>query len=145
MLVMLDLEGRLSEVSTRKQALLELLALLAVIAEQERLSCRLDELRARILSLEAQLLRPKVEKKIAALTLREHHVLVLVAQGYSDSQIAGRLVISERTARSHVHNILHKLHLRNRTQLALLTLRTGILTPEEAWETVINMTWRELP
>ncbi len=60
------------------------------------------------------------------LTEREIQVLRLVAQGLSNQEIASRLVISERTVRNHVGNILHKLHLANRTQAALYALREGI-------------------
>src|SRR3712207_3443211 len=50
------------------------------------------------------------------LTAREHEVLVLLAEGLSNREIAHRLTISERTARTHVSNILDKLRLRSRTQ-----------------------------
>jgi DNA-binding NarL/FixJ family response regulator len=60
------------------------------------------------------------------LTAREREVLVLVAQGLSNRQIAGSLVVSERTARTHVSNILGKLGVASRTQAALLAVREGI-------------------
>ena len=60
------------------------------------------------------------------LTAREVEVLRLVAQGLSNQQIADRLVISEWTVRKHVHHILGKLHLANRTQAALFAHREGI-------------------
>jgi NarL family two-component system response regulator LiaR len=60
------------------------------------------------------------------LTVREVEVLKLVAQGFSNREIAERLVISERTVRTHVTNILSKLHLANRTQAALYALREGL-------------------
>jgi NarL family two-component system response regulator LiaR len=62
------------------------------------------------------------------LTEREMDVLRLVAQGLSNQEIAERLVIGEGTVRTHVSNILTKLHLANRTQAALYALREG-LTP----------------
>ena len=52
------------------------------------------------------------------LTEREHDVLVLLAQGYGNREIAGRLVISEGTVKNHVSNILGKLRVANRTQAA---------------------------
>jgi len=61
-----------------------------------------------------------------ALTDREREVLVLVAKGLSNQQIADSLVISERTARTHVSNILGKLRVASRTQAALLAIREGI-------------------
>lgn len=60
------------------------------------------------------------------LTEREVDVLRLVAQGLSNQEIAARLVISERTAGTHISNILGKLHLANRTQAALHALREGL-------------------
>lgn len=60
------------------------------------------------------------------LTERELEVLKLVAQGWSNAEIAAELVITERTVGAHVSNILGKLHLANRTQAALYALRAGI-------------------
>jgi DNA-binding NarL/FixJ family response regulator len=63
---------------------------------------------------------------VDSLTDREREVLVLVAEGLSNQQIANSLVISERTARTHVSNILGKLGLASRTQAALVAIREGI-------------------
>jgi DNA-binding NarL/FixJ family response regulator len=60
------------------------------------------------------------------LTPREHEVLVLLAAGLSNREIAARLVISERTARSHVSSILETLGLRSRTQAALYAVQHGL-------------------
>jgi NarL family two-component system response regulator LiaR len=60
------------------------------------------------------------------LTERELDVLKLVAQGLSNQEIAETLFIGERTVRTHVSNILDKLHLANRTQAALYALREGL-------------------
>jgi DNA-binding NarL/FixJ family response regulator len=62
----------------------------------------------------------------ATLTPRERDVLALVADGRSNREIARALVVSERTARTHVSNILAKLGLASRTQAALWATREGI-------------------
>jgi NarL family two-component system response regulator LiaR len=62
-----------------------------------------------------------------ALTEREFEIMVLVAQGLPNQEIANRLVLSERTVRTHMTNILSKLHLANRTQVALYAMRRGII------------------
>lgn len=64
----------------------------------------------------------------AALTPREREVVVGVAQGHSNQQIADTLGISERTARTHVSNVLLKLGLSSRTQAALWAVREGLVT-----------------
>jgi NarL family two-component system response regulator LiaR len=60
------------------------------------------------------------------LTERELMILKLVAQGLTNQEIAERLVITERTVGNHIGNILSKLHLANRTQVALYALREGL-------------------
>jgi DNA-binding NarL/FixJ family response regulator len=60
------------------------------------------------------------------LTSREHEVLSLLAAGLSNREIAHRLSISERTARTHVSSILDKLGLRSRTQAALYAIQQGL-------------------
>jgi len=67
---------------------------------------------------------------ISALTSRERDVLILVAQGRSNREIADELVISERTARTHTSNILRKLQLTSRTQAALVAVRQGLVPPQ---------------
>ena len=66
---------------------------------------------------------------LTSLTAREREILTLVAQGHSNREIAQRLVISERTARTHVSNVLSKLELSSRTQAALLAIREGLIPP----------------
>ena len=65
------------------------------------------------------------------LTIREMEVIRRIAEGLSNQEIAERLVISERTVRTHVTNILGKLHLANRTQAALYALREGLTDLEQ--------------
>ena len=60
------------------------------------------------------------------LTTREMEVIKLIAEGLSNQEIAEKLVISERTARTHITHILGKLHLANRTQAAIYALREGL-------------------
>ena len=65
------------------------------------------------------------------LTQREVEVLRLIAQGYENRDIADKLVISDATVRTHVSNILGKLHLASRTQAALYALREGLARLED--------------
>jgi NarL family two-component system response regulator LiaR len=60
------------------------------------------------------------------LTERELEVLQLVSQGLSNQEIAGRLFIGDATVRTHIGNILTKLHLANRVQATLYALRNGL-------------------
>jgi NarL family two-component system response regulator LiaR len=62
------------------------------------------------------------------LTKREVEVLLLVAQGLSNQDIARKLHISDATVRSHVSNIMTKLHLATRIQAALYALREGLVS-----------------
>jgi DNA-binding NarL/FixJ family response regulator len=66
------------------------------------------------------------EDGIGTLTARERDVLARVARGYPNRQIASDLGITERTARTHVSNILAKLGLTSRTQAALLAAQHGL-------------------
>lgn len=61
------------------------------------------------------------------LTEREVEVLMLVAQGHTNREIAEKLVVSEGTVGTHISNILGKLHLANRTQATLFALRQGLI------------------
>lgn len=67
-------------------------------------------------------LKPTVDP----LTERELEVLRLIAKGLTNQEIANKLCIGEGTVRTHVSNILAKLHLANRTQAALYALREGL-------------------
>ena len=65
------------------------------------------------------------------LTEREVDIIRLVAQGLSNRQIAEQLVIGEATVRTHVGNVLNKLHLANRVQATLYALREGLTSLDE--------------
>ena len=68
--------------------------------------------------------KPRIH--VRDLTPRELEVLALVAAGRSNKEIAERLVIAERTARTHVSHLLTKLDLTSRTQAALWAVRAGL-------------------
>ena len=65
------------------------------------------------------------------LSAREREVLLLVARGRTNREIAGELVISEETVKSHVGSILSKLGLSSRAGAALVALRRGWLRVDE--------------
>jgi NarL family two-component system response regulator LiaR len=83
------------------------------------------------LKLRQDLQQPKSEPATTSLTERELEVLKWVARGWSNKQIAAKLVISEVTARYHISNILDKLHLDNRTQLAVYATQHSLIGPDE--------------
>ncbi len=73
-----------------------------------------------------ELVRPQTANPLEPLSEREREVLVLLAQGASNREIAEKLVITEGTVKNHVSNILAKLQAENRTQAADIARRHGL-------------------
>jgi NarL family two-component system response regulator LiaR len=71
--------------------------------------------------------KPAVPAAFVELTERELDVLRLIAEGESNATIAGKLVLSEKTVKGHVSNILIKLHIADRTQAAALAWQQGLM------------------
>lgn len=104
----------------------ELFELLSGVAHGEAAMTR--TMAARLLKTVARH-ATKTEAGEQALTEREIDVLRLVAQGYSNPQIAQQLNITINTVKVHLRNILDKLQVDNRTQAAAYAVRSGLLPP----------------
>ena len=85
----------------------------------------------RVLAYVTKLGKPDKALVKNTLTQRESEILKWVAKGETNLEIAQKLFVSERTVRTHVSNILGKLHLANRTQAALYALREGIASLDD--------------
>ena len=68
-----------------------------------------------------------IAKNTYGLTERELEVLALIVEGLNNSEIAKRLVITISTAKAHVHSILQKLYVTNRTQATIQAVKEGLI------------------
>ena len=83
----------------------------------------------KVVSNEVQLQQPKsvaIPKELQELTEREREILGLIAQGLTNREIAEKIVISEKTVKTHVSNLLDKLDLEDRTRAAIWALKHGL-------------------
>jgi DNA-binding NarL/FixJ family response regulator len=69
--------------------------------------------------------------RLASLTPRERQIVALITEGLTNKDVAGRLFISEATARNHLTSILDKLQLRDRFQLTVYAFRRGLVRPPQ--------------
>jgi DNA-binding NarL/FixJ family response regulator len=107
----------------------ELLAAIRVVASGE--SVVAPRVTRRLLERFAGQLSPPqlADGRMASLTEREREVLLLVAQGMSNAEIAEKLFVAEATVKTHVGRILTKLDLRDRVQAVVLAYETGLVRP----------------
>jgi DNA-binding NarL/FixJ family response regulator len=88
------------------------------------------EIARRLMQQVSQQAGPARETQVDEITERERDVIRLVAQGRSNHDIAQELVISEKTVKTHISNILSKLNLQDRTQLAIYAIKKGLVETE---------------
>ncbi|MEU1753155.1 response regulator transcription factor [Micromonospora matsumotoense] len=107
----------------------ELLAAIRVVAEGD--SVVAPSITRRLLARFADRLgpAPAEDPRLAQLTDREREILLLVAQGLANAEIAARVHVAEATVKTHVGRILAKLQLRDRVQVVVLAYESGLVTP----------------
>ena len=106
----------------------DLVEAIVIVASGEALLA--PSITRRLLDRVASRLPPAQENAVPALaelTDRELEVLKLIARGMSNAEIAGKLVVSETTVKTHVSRILSKLDLRDRVQVVILAYESGLI------------------
>ncbi|ONI83625.1 DNA-binding response regulator [Saccharothrix sp. ALI-22-I] len=107
----------------------ELLAAVRVVARGEALLA--PSVTKRLIEdfVKSQPVRVVKPAALGALTERETEVLRLIAQGLSNGEIAGHLVLAEQTVKTHVSRVLMKLGLRDRAQAVIAAYESGLVVP----------------
>ncbi|MFE2535606.1 response regulator [Streptomyces sp. NPDC059371] len=72
---------------------------------------------------------PMDDPRLHALTEREYEIFVAIGEGWSNSEIAGRLVVAESTVKTHVGRVLSKVGVRDRVQAVILAYDLGVVSP----------------
>ncbi|MFI9155466.1 response regulator [Streptomyces sp. NPDC053367] len=80
----------------------------------------------------SQPLSTRAQTGLEELTSREREAVALVARGLSNDQVAGRMVISPMTAKTHINRAMTKLHARDRAQLVVLAYESGLVAPRNS-------------
>ena len=105
----------------------QLLAAIRVVADGSSIFA--PAVTSRLVERFASLGETSPPPELDELTPREVEVLKLVARGMTNAEIAGELVVSDHTVKTHVARVLQKLEVRDRTQAVILAYESGLVTP----------------